>query len=307
MKTEIPRHNPAFSGLIAKLFNLKPDDLFLDLTLGDGGHTQEALEAGAKVISFDIDSDSIKRATGFVKNFTPLVITNPDDQPKISKNWNWIIVNSNMTKVTEVLNKLGVNQFKAILIDLGPSQYQVLSPSRGFSFSSKEDLDMRLDRTLAVKAKDLLAALGQKELEQIFKLADEPKSLSIAKAIIKSRKSSPVTTGEQLANLVTRIKGGGYKKIHPATKTFLGLRMAVNLERDVIRQTLPQLPSLLKKNGILGVISFHSGEDRLVKQFGKETEETLSVIYKKPLKPTAEEINSNPRVRSAQLRLFLKK
>jgi len=307
MKTEIPRHNPAFSGLIAKLFNLKPDDLFLDLTLGDGGHTQEALEAGAKVISFDIDSDSIKRATGFVKNFTPLVITNPDDQPKISKNWNWIIVNSNMTKVTEVLNKLGVNQFKAILIDLGPSQYQVLSPSRGFSFSSKEDLDMRLDRTLAVKAKDLLAALGQKELEQIFKLADEPKSLSIAKAIIKNRKSSPITTGEQLANLVTRIKGGGYKKIHPATKTFLGLRMAVNLERDVIRQTLPQLPSLLKKNGILGVISFHSGEDRLVKQFGKETEETLSVIYKKPLKPTAEEINSNPRVRSAQLRLFLKK
>jgi 16S rRNA (cytosine1402-N4)-methyltransferase len=288
--TNIPRHNSAYSGLIAKLFNLKPGNLFLDLTLGDGGHTQEALKAGARVISFDLDPESIERA----KNFIP---------QKLKKKLT--IVNSNMINVTKALKELNIGQFDSILIDLGPSQYQVLSPARGFSFSSNSDLDMRLDKTLGVKAKDFLAALGQKELEQIFHLADEPKARQIAKAIISQRKVSPVTTGQQLADLVTKIKGH-YKKTHPATQVFLSLRMAVNLEREVIKKTLPQLPNLLKKGGILGVISFHSGEDKLVKQFGKE-QQTLSVIYKKPLKPSIEEVINNPRVRSAKLRLFKKK
>ena len=286
MIIKIPRHNPAYSGLIAKLFNLKPGDLFLDLTLGDGGHTQEALQAGAKVVSFDIDPESIERAKQFI----------PQNLQK-----NWTVVNSNMTKVSEEVN----TNFNAILIDLGPSQYQVLAPSRGFSFHSSADLDMRLDKNLGVTAKDLLAALGQKELEQIFNLADEPRARQIAKEIVTSRKISPITTGQQLANLVVKIKGR-YKNTHPATQVFLGLRMAVNLEREVILETLPQLPELLETGGILGVISFHSGEDRLVKQFGKQ-QETLSVIYKKPLKPEAEEINNNPRVRSASLRLYTKK
>lgn len=287
MTTKIPRHNPAYSGLIAKLFKLKPGDLFLDLTLGDGGHTQEALQAGAKVISFDIDPESIQRAKQFI----------PQNLHK-----NWTVVNSNMTQVSQRLTN---QRFNGILIDLGPSQYQILSPNRGFSFSSNQALDMRLDKNLGVTAKDFLAALGQKELEQIFRLADEPKARQIAKAIVSNRKISPITTGQQLANLVTKLKGS-YKKTHPATQVFLGLRMAVNLEREVIQKTLPQLPDLLKTNGILGIISFHSGEDKLVKQFGKDQPETLSVIYKKPLKPTAEEINNNPRVRSACLRLFKK-
>lgn len=293
MTTRIPRHNPAYSGLIAKLFKLKQGDLFLDLTLGDGGHTQEALEAGAMVVSLDIDPESIERAKEFV----------PKDLAK-----NWTIINSNMIDVTESLNKLGTNNFNAIIIDLGPSQYQMLSPSRGFSFLSQDTLDMRLDKNLGVTAKDLLAALGHKELEQIFALSDEPRARQIAKAIVAQRKISPISTGKELASLVTKIKGT-YKKTHPATQVFLALRMAVNLEREVILKTLPQLPSLLKTDGILGVISFHSGEDKLVKQFGKQQEEkqTLSVIYKKPLKPTAEEINNNPRVRSALLRLFKKK
>jgi 16S rRNA (cytosine1402-N4)-methyltransferase len=292
MTIKIPRHNPAYSGLIAKLFNLKPGDLFLDLTLGDGGHTQEALEVGATVVSLDIDPESIERAKEFV----------PKDLQK-----NWTVINSNMTNVTETLNKLGTNKFKAIMVDLGPSQYQVLSPERGFSFSSNDHLDMRLDKTLGVTAKDFLAALGQKELEQIFHLADEPKARQIAKAIIAQRKVSPINTGEELAKLVTKVKGV-FKKTHPATQVFLGLRMAVNLEREVILDTLPQLPDLLETGGTLGVISFHSGEDKLVKQFGKQQEEkqTLRVIYKKPLRPTAEEINNNPRVRSALLRLFEK-
>ena len=287
----IPRHNPAYSGLIPKLLNLKAGDKFLDLTLGDGGHTQEALEAGTKVISFDIDKESIARAKGFIPQ-------------KLQENWT--IINTNMTNVAK---KLPDHQFDGILLDLGPSQYQVLSPARGFSFSSGEDLDMRLDKNLGVTAKDFLAALGQKELKQVFRLADEFKARQIAKAVVEQRKTSPISTGEQLADLVTKIKGGGYQKTHPATKVFLALRMAVNLEREVIQKTLPQLPDLLETGGILAVISFHSGEDKLVKEFGKQqqTKGSLSVIFKKPLKPTAEEINNNPRVRSAKLRLYQKK
>lgn len=286
MTTKIPRHKPAYLGLITKLFNLKSGDLFLDLTLGDGGHTQEALEAGVKVVSFDIDPESIERAKKFI--------------PK-KLHQNWTIINSNMVNVTE---KLGSTKFNAIMVDLGPSQYQVLSPGRGFSFSSNEGLDMRLDKTLGVTAKDLLAVLGQKELEKVLKLADEPKAKQIAKTIVAQRKVSSITTGRQLASLVGKIKPW-FSKTHPATQTFLALRMAVNLEREVIKKTLPQLPNLLKIGGKLGVISFHSAEDKLIKQFGKD-QETLSVIYKKPLRPSAEEINNNPRVRSAKLRLFKK-
>ncbi len=289
----IPRHNSAFKGQIAKIFNLKPGDLFLDLTLGDGGHTQEALEAGAKVTSFDIDPEAIERA----KSFIPEVLAK-----------NWTIINSNFTNVSNSIKDLDIKQFNGILIDLGPSQYQVLSPERGFSFTSSNSLDMRLDKNLGVTAKDLLAALGPKELEQILHLADEPKAKQIAKAIVATRKITPIETGEQLANLVSRVKKEKYKKTHPATQTFMALRMAVNLEREVIQKTLPQLPSLLKKDGLLGIISFHSGEDKLIKTFGRKVQEenTLSVIYKKPLKPEAEEINNNPRVRSALLRLFKK-
>ncbi len=290
--TQISRHNPAFSGQIAKLFSLQKNDSFLDLTLGDGGHTQEALIAGANVISFDIDPISIKRASKFI----------PQKYLK-----HWTAINSNMTKVTEVITNRKLGPFKGILIDLGPSQYQVLSPSRGFSFFSNRPLDMRLDKKLGVTAKDLISALGQKELEKIFQLSDEPKSKQIAKAIVSQRKITPITTGKQLANLIQKIKGHP-KKINPATQVFLALRMAVNLEREVIQTTLPQLPSLLMSGGILGVISFHSGEDRLVKQFAKQVSRDfqMSVIYKKPLQPDAEEINNNPRVRSAKLRLFKK-
>ena len=294
MTITIPRHNPAYKGQIAKLFNLKTNDNFLDLTLGDGGHTQEALEVGAKVTSFDVDPESIQRAKGFV----------PKELAK-----NWTVINSNMTSIGDSLKALPPVLYNGIIIDLGPSQYQVLAPNRGFSFASTSNLDMRLDKTLGVTAKDLLAALGPKELEQILALADEPKAKQIAKAIVATRKITPLETGEQLAKLVTKAKHAGFQKTHPATQTFMALRMAVNLEREVIKDTLPQLPSLLKKGGILGIISFHSGEDRLVKQFGKSelATQTLSVIYKKPLKPSAEEINNNPRVRSALLRLFEKK
>ena len=294
MTITIERHNPAYKGQIKKLFNLKPNDNFLDLTLGDGGHTQEALEAGAKVVSFDVDPESIQRAKSFI----------PKELVK-----NWTVINSNIINVGNSLKALPPVLYQGIMVDLGPSQYQVLSPDRGFSFASTSNLDMRLDKTLGVTAKDLLAALGPKELEQILDLADEPKAKQIAKAIVATRKISPIETGEQLAMLVTKAKHAGFQKTHPATQTFMALRMAVNLEREVIKNTLPQLPNLLEKGGVLGVISFHSGEDRLVKQFGKSelASKTLSVIYKKPLKPSAEEIINNPRVRSALLRLFEKK
>jgi len=194
------------------------------------------------------------------------------------------------------------------MVDLGPSQFQVLSPERGFSFLTEEPLDMRLSPELGVKASDLVNALNEGELSSLLLLGDESYSRPIAKAIVKYRQQTPITTTKQLADLILRVKGGRHGKVHPATQAFMALRMAVNLEREVIQELLPQLPGILKDNGILGVISFHSGEDRIVKNFIKEAEETnlLSAINKKPLTPSTEELKISSRTRSAKLRLARK-
>ena len=302
------RHHSAFKGQISSLFNLQKGDHFLDLTLGDGGHTQEALEAGAQVISFDVDLESINRAITFIGHQYQPILVNPRQKDlSLPQNANWVIINANMTSIKQIAKNLAFPKFKGILADLGPSQYQILSSGRGFSFHHDQPLDMRLDKNLGVTAKDLVNALGPKELTNLFRLVDESDALTIAKAIIKEREHSPIETTNQLVGIVSKIKRGRHK-IHPATKVFLALRMATNLEREVITTTLPQLPSLLDKNGTLGVISFHSGEDRLVKQFGKtqESKKTLRVINPKPLTPSKDELKTTKRTRSAKLRLFKK-
>ncbi|KKT44494.1 MAG: Ribosomal RNA small subunit methyltransferase H, partial [Candidatus Collierbacteria bacterium GW2011_GWF2_44_15] len=195
-----------------------------------------------------------------------------------------------------------------IMVDLGPSQFQVLSPERGFSFLSEEPLDMRLTKDLGVTAADLINALNEGELASLLQLGDEPFARPLARAIVKVRQSGRITSTKQLSDLILRVKGSRQGKVHPATKTFMALRMAVNLEREVIQELLPQLPSLLNPEGIVGVISFHSGEDKLVKDFMKDSVENnlLSAINKKPLTPSQEELKISTRTRSAKLRLARK-
>ncbi len=302
------RHIPAFAGQIKDLFHLQPGDLFLDLTLGDGGHSEEALDAGARVVSFDVDEEAISRATNFLSGkYTP-VIVRPEMAIAVPADFNWLIVHSNFAKVGQVAAKQKLPLFTAILADLGTSQYQLAEAPRGFSFALEGPLDMRLDQRLGLSAADLVNALSERELEHLLLLADEYQARPIARAIVVARKTTPFRTTGQLAKIVGEVKKTKAAKINPATKTFMALRMAVNLEREALRDMLIATPNLLTRGGILGVISFHSGEDRLVKHFLKEKKKAgiLRLINVKPLKPNEKELQTNPKVRSAKLRLAQK-
>ncbi len=299
------RHIPAFTGQIASLYHLKPGDLFLDLTLGDGGHTSEALEAGARVVSLDVDLESINRAVNFLSGkFTPVIIR-PEMNATIPEDFTWLIIHSNFKEIGHLKRKLSLPPFNGIMADLGTSQYQLAAAERGFSFNLEGPLDMRLDTSLGVTAADLVNALTAPELEQLLLMVDEYQARTISKAIVAERKTTPITTTQHLAKIVAAVKKTKNTKINPATKTFMALRMAVNLERESLQEMLSSLPDLLTGSGILGVISFHSGEDRLVKHFIKEKKNQgiLRVINVKPLKPTQNELQINPKVRSAKLRL----
>ena len=309
MTTQIERHFSAYKGELTKLYGFKKDYLFLDLTLGDGGHTQEALEAGCRVVSFDIDTEALKRAVSFVPaQFSPLVFESENISLPAPKDFSWIIVRGNFTKVGEIVQKLELPQFDGIMVDLGPSQFQILSEGRGFSFATDEPLDMRLTKDLGVTAADLLAVLNEGELAELFTLGDEPFAKPLARIIVKQRQIAPIKTTKQLADLVYRVKRGHPGRIHPATQVFMALRMVVNLERENIKLLLPQLPLLLKKDGLMGIISFHSGEDKLVKDFIKEVETKgeLSAITEKPIIPSSSELSISKRTRSAKLRIAKK-
>ena len=309
MTNVIERHFSAYKGELTKLYGFKKDFLFLDLTLGDGGHTEEALEAGCRVVSFDIDDEAIKRAVNFIPNkYSPLVYEAETISSPAPKDYKWIIVHSNFTKVGEIAKELDLPNFDGIMVDLGPSQFQILSEGRGFSFASDEPLDMRLSKDLGVTAADLLAVLNEGELADLFSLGDEPFAKPLARIIVKQRAINPIKTTKQLADLVFRVKKGRSGKIHPATQVFMALRMVVNLERENIKVLLPQLPELLKKDGLMGIISFHSGEDILVKQYlDQEVEKgSLSAINETPIVPSTSELLISKRTRSAKLRIAKK-
>lgn len=299
------RHQPAFAGQIARLFHLRPDAYFLDLTLGDGSHSEEALEAGAKVVSLDVDPEAISRATEFLSSkFTPIIVQ-PEMKATIPFDFHWLIIHANFKDIGQLKKEFKLPLFDAILADLGTSQHQLQEQARGFSFNTDGALDMRLDKRLAVTASDLVNALPEKELEQLLLLADEHFAKPIVRAIIRERKIAPIVTTVRLAQIIATVKRPIKGKIHPATKTFMALRMAVNLEREALTQMLSALPELISEGGIIGIISFHSGEDRLVKRFfkAKQKEGILRLINVKPIKPDENELQHNPKVRSAKLRL----
>ncbi|MDD3532132.1 MAG: 16S rRNA (cytosine(1402)-N(4))-methyltransferase RsmH, partial [Candidatus Shapirobacteria bacterium] len=182
------------------------------------------------------------------------------------------------------------------------------SNQRGFSFDS-DQLDMRMSPKLQVTAADLLAALSEKELGQIFtKFAQEEQARIIAKAIIKERKIAPIRSGKRLAKIIEGVTGRRRGRIHPATRTFQALRIAVNDELGNLEKGLEQAVPLLAQNGRLVIISFHEGEDRTVKNFfhQQEQEKKLTIITKKPIVPKKEEQQNNPRSRSAKLRVAQK-
>lgn len=278
-------HLPVLLTEIVKHLDPKSSMRFIDATFGGGGHATALAQKGAQILGLDQDQDAIDRFTDL--SDTPTNIT---------------LVHSNFSQIGTVAKQNGFDQVDGILFDLGVSSWQLDQPDRGFSFQSDSALDMRMDKNLAVTAADLLAALSAGELEKLLKVyGDEPKARQIAQAIVTTRTRTPITTTNQLARIVEKIHSHR-GKIHPATKVFQALRIAVNDELNSLKTSLQQSVELLKPGGIIAVISFHSGEDRIVKHF-LNNHPHLTPTTKKPITPTQSEINQNHRSRSAKLRL----
>lgn len=279
-------HVPVLLKEVIKLLNVKPGERYVDTTIGGGGHSQEIIRLGGEVLGIDQDEDAINETRKKVENI--------------------ILYKGNFAHLKQVAETTGFGKVDGILFDLGISTHQLEAKNRGFSFNSDDPLDMRMDKNLAVSARDLINGLNEGELSELIqKLGEDKFAKRIAREIIRERKIKPIETCGELADVIRRASPRTTReKIHPATRTFQALRIAVNDELNSLKETLPQALDILKPNGRLVVISFHSLEDRIVKNFFKEKESTgeIGILTEKPITPTAEEINNNPKSRSAKLR-----
>jgi 16S rRNA (cytosine1402-N4)-methyltransferase len=287
-------HVPVLLESTLELLNPKKGESYLDLTAGYGGHSGRILEITgnyAESVLVDRDSCAIRRLKSFSDKGTRIMHTDF------------------VTAARQLTNE--GRKFNIVLIDLGVSSPQLDQGERGFSFTNSGPLDMRMDRRQELTAAALVNDSSTEDLAHIINLyGEEPYGLSvkIARAIVAAR---PLSSTEELACLIKQTIRGKYRKIHPATRTFQALRIAVNDELRLIEEILPFLPNLLKKGGRVGIISFHSLEDRLVKRFLKDQAESgyesqLTVVTKKPILGSEHDA-FNPRARSAKLRVAVKK
>jgi 16S rRNA (cytosine1402-N4)-methyltransferase len=271
---------------------VQPNTWYVDATFGRGGHTREILSQGGQVIAFDFDQEAVEFG---ITNF----------QDSISKG-SLILIRDNFDKLAQHLQGY---QIKGFLFDFGTSTEQLTSLERGFSFESDQVLDMRMDQRLGVKAEDLLKVLPEAQLIQLFQeYGGERESKVIAKAIKHWLKQNPqqTLTGQTLAQIISRAKHEPRTKLHPATKVFQALRIAVNQELDNIQVALNQVPTLVQPQTRVVTIAFHEGEDRIVKTTFLEWEKQHKGqrINKEVITPSAEELEANPRARSAKMRIF---
>jgi len=280
------------------LLNIKPNKAYLDCTLGSAGHAIEIIKKGGKLYAIDVDPSALAKARKNLEACSSFSST--DGKPFFR------LHQENFSKLKQVAKHFKLTSVDGILMDLGLSSEQLADKARGFSFQLDAPLDMRADPKSAVTAADLINGLTKGELNELFKkLGQEQRSLSIVNHIIRARRQQPIQSALKLAEIVRRAVP--YKgKIHPATKVFQALRIAVNDELNNLRIALPQAVELLKPGGRLAVISFHSLEDRIIKNFIKQEKNHLTNLTKKPIRPTQEEIAVNPRARSAKLRVAQK-
>lgn len=288
------QHIPVMPAEVQGAFDLKPGAVVVDGTLGLGGHAaMMAARIGAQghLIGIDQDVRAIELARQRLKDFKGRLD----------------IVKSNFSKLDQVLEGLGVQRVDAVLLDLGVSSLQLDDPARGFSFRADGPLDMRMDGDAPTTAEELVNEFSEKELaDLIFHYGEERFSKRIARRIVAVRAGQRIRTTEELADIVLRSLPRGYQrdKLHPATRTFQALRIAVNRELEVLEEALGKAFAYLKPGGRIAVIAFHSLEDRIVKdKFRAIADQGLALrLTKKPLRPTEAEAADNPRSRSAKLR-----
>lgn len=285
-----------------------PEGTYVDGTLGGGGHFQRLLEkTGKKACLIGIDRDkSVLEETG--KKLSDL-----SDRTVH-------LIHDNYSNLSAILDRLGVGPIDGIMLDLGVSSFQLDEEARGFSYHADAKLDMRMDASQDLSAEHVVNSWPEEKLAGIIRDYGEEKNASrIARAIIKERQVRRIETTGELVNILKRCQRGPQDK-HPARRTFQALRIAVNDELGGLTAVLPQIAEQLKPGGRLCIITFHSLEDRIVKEFVAREASTcvcpprqpvctchhqarLKPVFKKPLAPSAEEIDNNPRARSAKLRV----
>ena len=300
-------HIPVLLNETIEYLDIKPNEWYVDCNLGGGGHTALILEKGGMVLGIDLDPEALEESA---KRFN-LKIEKINGQI-IAKSDNLILVQDNFIHLQEIITNLNLPTPSGILFDLGISSHQVDDKDRGFSFMSDAPLDMRMNQdSEEPTAADIVNALSERELAQLFfEFGEEYKGKQIAHAINEYKKHKLIHTTHELASIILSVKKKTkYDRIHPATQVFQALRIITNDELNNIKKGLQTAIEILKPNGRLVVISFHSLEDRIVKNFirDKEQEDLIENLTKKPIEASNDEIYDNSRSRSAKLRAATKK
>jgi 16S rRNA (cytosine1402-N4)-methyltransferase len=284
-------HEPVMTAEVIEHLAVTPGNLYIDCTLGAGGHAAAIIKHGGQVIGIDRDPQAIKMC-----------------REKLDAN-HITLIHGNFGDLHRVVQPHVSHPVAGILFDFGVSSMQFDDPQRGFSFKADAALDMRMNPADTITAADIINQSTPEELYALLTtLAQENRARAISKAIVRAREVAPITSTRQLAQIVESVYAGTHTHLHPATKTFQAIRIAVNRELSQIQAALTQAMDLVQTNGRIVTISFHEGEDRIVKQFSKKHQQlgNISMLTKTPLTPTVAEIDRNPRARSARMRVMRK-
>ncbi|MBW2618572.1 MAG: 16S rRNA (cytosine(1402)-N(4))-methyltransferase RsmH [Deltaproteobacteria bacterium] len=297
-------HRPVLVEAAVRLMAVKAEGVYVDATIGGGGYALALLEAGAaRLIGLDWDEEALSRAAKRLASFGQRLT----------------LIRAGFQELAEVLTRLDIEAVDGVVADLGLSSDQLAAGERGFSFQLDGPLDMRMDGRFTTTAADIIARSSPAQLKQIFSsLGQERRAGRVAKAIASERAKRPIQTTSHLAQVVSRAVGRSGGRIHPATRTFMALRLAVNQELENLDRLLESLPRLLRPGGKAVLVSYHSLEDGRVKKYFKTQAQacqcpprrpcvcghvpTFKILTPKPVRPEPAEVTANPRSRSARLR-----
>jgi 16S rRNA (cytosine1402-N4)-methyltransferase len=301
-------HVSVLSREVAELLRPEPGKRYIDGTLGGGGHTEEILirsSPDGRVLGLDRDDEAIAAARERLQRFGDRLVARQ----------------ASFANAKEILAEIGWGAVDGVILDLGISSHQIDTPERGFSFRGESRLDMRMDRRQSLDADAIVNTFSAEELERIFRdYGEEPNARRIARAIVDQRRRRPIHMTAELVKIVEGVKRGGRREHHPATQIFQALRIAVNQELLQLESFMESGFEILRPKGRMAVIAFHSLEDRIVKRAFRKWSRTclcpprvlrcqcgwsqkVRLVTKKPVAASASEIQSNPRARSAKLRV----
>ena len=288
--------------------NIKPDGIYVDGTLGGAGHSLEIVKRldGGKLVAFDQDMDAIENARIKLAEYMDRVI----------------LIHSNFENLGEKLDENGITGIDGLLLDLGVSSYQLDTPERGFSYMHDAPLDMRMDKSLTESAWDIINIYSEAELSDIIRnYGEENWHARIAAFIVERRREKPIETTFELVDIIKAAvpRKARDENLHPAKRTFQAIRIAVNRELDVIEKVIREATEKMNRGGVIAIITFHSLEDRIVKNVFRDLSAgcicppefpvctcnnvaKLKLLTKKPIISSKEELEENPRARSAKLR-----